>query len=139
HYLWPHHYHQSRFFDMAFVAPLQRQAAVRFAEVGIGTGLYSRRLLQQVPDARGIGFDISPSSQAFTQVHLDAFGLGNRYDVVLRDVVAEPMTPCEWLVCVEVLEHLEDPVAFLRTLRAALLPGGRAFITAALNAPHVDH
>ncbi|MGE3853037.1 MAG: hypothetical protein AB7K09_14940, partial [Planctomycetota bacterium] len=43
------------------------------------------------------------------------------------------------LVCVEVLEHLEQPVAFLKVLRASLAPGGKAFITAALNAAHTDH
>jgi 2-polyprenyl-3-methyl-5-hydroxy-6-metoxy-1,4-benzoquinol methylase len=40
---------------------------------------------------------------------------------------------------VDVLEHLEDPLAFLRTLRAALTSGGKAFSTAALNAPNADH
>jgi 2-polyprenyl-3-methyl-5-hydroxy-6-metoxy-1,4-benzoquinol methylase len=38
-----------------------------------------------------------------------------------------------------VLEHLDDPVAFLRGLRATMAPGGTAFITAALNAAHADH
>ena len=36
-------------------------------------------------------------------------------------------------------EHLEDPVAWLRRLRDAVVPGGRAFITAALNAAQLDH
>jgi hypothetical protein len=70
---------------------------------------------------------------------MDAFGLSDRYTIVLQDVVANAIPACEWLLCVEVLEHLEDPVKFLNVLRAALKPGGRAFITAALNAPHVDH
>jgi hypothetical protein len=38
-----------------------------------------------------------------------------------------------------VLEHLEDPVAFLRGLRATMAPGAKAFITAAVNAAHADH
>ena len=37
------------------------------------------------------------------------------------------------------LEHLEEPVALLRALRAMLVPGGKAFITAAINAPNADH
>lgn len=139
HYLWPHHYFQARFFDSAFVAQMQLRQPVRFAEIGVGTGLYSRRVLQQIPWASGVGFDISPAAKGFAEAHLSAFAVRDRYNVALRDVLSEPIEPCEWLVCVEVLEHLEDPVAFLRALRAALRPGGRAFITAALNAPHVDH
>jgi SAM-dependent methyltransferase len=139
HYLWPHHYHQSRFFDSAFVSQMRQRGGDRFAEVGIGTGLYSRRLLQLLPAAHGTGFDISPSSKAFTEAHVGAFGLQDRYEVILQDVVEREMPPQEWLVCIEVLEHLEDPVTFLRALRGSLAPGGRAFITAALNAAHVDH
>ena len=44
-----------------------------------------------------------------------------------------------FLLSVEVLEHLEDPLSFIRQLRAMLAPGGRGFITAALTAPNEDH
>jgi SAM-dependent methyltransferase len=139
HYFWPHHYHQARYFDSAFVSQMRVAGATVFAEVGTGTALYSRRVLQQLPDTTGVGFDISPSSKAFADAQMSAFGFDDRYLVQLRDVVADPIGPFEWLICVEVLEHLEDPAKFLRALREALTPGGHAFITAALNAPHVDH
>jgi SAM-dependent methyltransferase len=139
HFLWPHHYHQLRFFETAFVSQMQLHDAVRFAEVGVGTGLYSRRVLQRVPGATGDGFDISPASHAFAQAHVRAFGFADRWDAHLQDVTEDPGGPWEWLLCIEVLEHLEDPVAFLRALRTMLADGGRAFITAALDAAHVDH
>lgn len=139
HFLWPHHWRHAKFFDLAFVSQMQAHPQPSFVEVGIGTGLYSRRLLQQLPSARGLGFDLSAGSKAFTEAHLRAFGLEDRYEAVLQDVLADPITPCEWLVCIEVLEHLEDPTSFLRMLRESLLPGGRAFITAALNSAHIDH
>ena len=111
-----------------------------FAEVGVGTGLYSRIILQDTPDISGAGFDISEHSKAFAENHLRAFGLDARYTIRLEDV-RENISGNEfpWLVCVEVLEHLEDPAAFLKTLRKMLAPGGRAFITAALNAADEDH
>ncbi len=139
HYFWPHHYRQLRFFESAFVDPLLDKGATFFAEVGIGTGLYSRILLQRLPDLCGKGYDISPSSKTFTENHLQAFDLSHRYEVELRDVVSDPIDPVEFLVCVEVLEHLEDPLTFLRALRTGLPPGGKAFITAALDAPNADH
>jgi hypothetical protein len=42
-------------------------------------------------------------------------------------------------MCIEVLEHLEDPPEIICALRRLLAPGGRAFITAAVNAAHADH
>jgi SAM-dependent methyltransferase len=140
HFLWPHHYRQLQFFETAFVDAMRVAGASSFVEVGIGTGLYSGLLLRRLPWVRGTGYDISPSSKQFTEDQVRALGVEDRYEVQLRDVTARPVQPrADWLVCVEVLEHLEDPVAFLRGLRASLAPGGRAFITAALNAAHADH
>lgn len=139
HFLWPHAYRQLQFFQAAFVEPLSRSNQPGFAEVGVGTGVYSRRILEQVPAATGTGYDISPSSCRYAEDNIRAAGVADRYEVRCQDVPAQPVDPVPWLVCVEVLEHLEEPVAFLRALRAALLPGGKAFITAAINAAHADH
>lgn len=140
HFLWPHHYRQLKFFENAFVQAMRVSVATSFMEVGIGTGLYSSLMLRKLPKVTGIGLDISPSSKSFAEAQIKALSLTDRYRVVLRDVTTVPMEPkASWLVCVEVLEHLDDPVAFLRGLRRNLEPGGRAFITAALNAAHADH
>lgn len=140
HFLWPHHYRQLQFFDSAFIQAMRVAGATSFMEVGIGTGLYSSLLLRKLPQVTGRGLDISPSSKQFTEAQMEALNIANRYQVELRDVTITPMEPkASWLVCVEVLEHLDDPVAFLRGLRRNMEPGARAFITAALNAAHTDH
>jgi SAM-dependent methyltransferase len=139
HFLWPHHYRQLQFFDSAFLGPMRLAGDRSFAEVGVGTAVYSRRILSAIPDSTGTGFDISPSSCAFARHHLEAAGAGQRFRMSQQDIIDRPIEPVPWLVCVEVLEHLEDPVSFLGALRRALADGGRAFITAALNAAHADH
>lgn len=139
HYLWPHHFRQMRFFEEVFVGEMVRQGAEQFYDIGPGTGFYSRLALMGAPHTTGLGFDISPSSQEFAEGHVKAFGAGARYRVELRDVVERPPVPVDWLICVEVLEHLEDPQMFLAALRGLLRPGGTGFITAALNAPNADH
>jgi hypothetical protein len=139
HYLWPHHYRQMRFFEEFFVGEMVRRHADQLYDVGVGTGMYSRRALVGVPGAVGIGIDISPSSKEFAERHARAFGVGDRYNVELRDIVDGGMPAVSWLICVEVIEHLEDPVAFLRALRAMLRPGGKAFVGTALNAANADH
>ena len=138
-YLWPHHYRQLRYFEEVFVAEMVRRRAEHFYDVGVGTGLYSRLALVGAPRSLGLGIDISPSSQYFAEQHVGAFGVSDRYAVELRDIVKHPAVPLDWLICVEVLEHLEDPVEFLRALRTMLRPGGRAFIGTALNAANADH
>lgn len=140
HYLWPHHYRQKEFFKSSFLADMQRGGAVNFVDVGIGTGFYSRYILSQISGVTGTGFDISTSSRDYTLYQVNAFDVQDRYRVELRDILADtPEGVSDWLISVEVLEHLEDPVSFLKGLRRMLNPGGKAFITAALNAPNADH
>ena len=140
HYLWPHHYRQGVFFENSFLADFLRAEDRSFCDVGIGTGFYSRWLLTAGDDVRGQGFDISESSKAYTERQVAAYGAADRYRVHLRDVVAEPLdNVADWLMSVEVLEHLEDPLAFLKALRRMLRDGGKAFVTAAITAPNIDH
>lgn len=140
HFLWPHHYIQLQYFERFFLPSLLAQEVPRFVEVGVGTGLYSRTALEKVPTARGFGYDLSPVSVSFTRSHLDAFGVLDRYDTELQNVIEEPPTDrVNHVICVEVLEHLEDPIILLRALREMTNPGGKLFVTAALNAADADH
>ena len=139
HYLWPHHYRQLQFFNNNFVLPLSMSDQKSFIEVGIGTTLYSRIVLENVPDSAGVGYDISPSSCRYAERHVKAISAECRYQVCEQDIVAQPIDQVPWIICVEVLEHLEDPVEFLVTLRKTLRRGGHAFITAAINSGHADH
>lgn len=140
HYLWPHHYRQQIYFEEHFLPRLQAATQPTFADVGVGTGFYSRKILGSVPAATGTAFDISPHAAEYAQLQVSSFGLESRWNCSLQDVIESP-PDVSWpfVISVEVLEHLEDPVAFMRSLRSMLSPGGSAFITAALTAPNEDH
>ena len=106
----------------------------------MGCGMYSLKTLESRPSSIGVGFDISKYSLNFTRRVIAAHGFGERYTIQQRDVIARPVTRlCDLIISQEVLEHLEDPPAFLRALRAMLKPGGYGYITAAINAGHTDH
>jgi 2-polyprenyl-3-methyl-5-hydroxy-6-metoxy-1,4-benzoquinol methylase len=140
HFLWPHHYRQGLFFEATFLRDFQAAPSPVFFDVGIGTGYFSRWMLTGRPDAQGFGFDISESSKAYTERQVAAFGAAARYQVELRNVIDNPpAVQAPFVVSVEVLEHLEDPLSFLKALRRMLAPGGKAFVTAAITAPNKDH
>jgi 2-polyprenyl-3-methyl-5-hydroxy-6-metoxy-1,4-benzoquinol methylase len=71
--------------------------------------------------------------------HVAAYGASARYDVHRTNVIEEPPGPVDWLICVELLEHLEVPLLLVQALRKMLAPGGKAFIATAINAPNSDH
>lgn len=140
HFLWRHHYIQHVYFMERFLPLAKAHGGDSFYDVGVGTGFYSREMLRHIPGLQGQGFDLSRSSLAYTERMVKAFGLGSRYKPNLQDIIADtPTPPAAFLTNVEVLEHLEDPVSFLKSLNKMLQPGGLGMITAAVTAPNADH
>jgi 2-polyprenyl-3-methyl-5-hydroxy-6-metoxy-1,4-benzoquinol methylase len=140
HFLWKHHYLQYKRFQEMFLPLVLKHGGMHFYDVGVGTGFYSREMLRNVPHLTGTGFDLSRHSLKYTQNMISAFGLSSRYEGQLRNILVEPSPPtAPFVVNVEVLEHLEDPVTFLTGLYHILEPGGFGMITAAVTAPNADH
>ena len=137
HLLWPQHYNMLCGFRENMLRRLEQPKL--FFEVGVGCGMYSKVLLEHFPEIRGIGFDISSYALKFTENLVGTFGHGDRYAIEERDIRHGYKEPCDFLVCQEVLEHLENPEEFCRWLFAMIKPGGHGYITAALNAAHSDH
>lgn len=87
-------------------------------EIGCGAGNLLRRLAEALPDARVFGIDGSRRAVAVAR--------SRSLDVNRRLLDANSRLPLsDVVVCVGVLEHVEDPAAFVRTLREAVEPDGR--------------
>ena len=140
HYLWPHHFRLLTFFRTEVLSSLVPVPAL-FYDVGTGTGMYSREVLRAFPQVPGKGFDISPYSVKFTSNVLQAYGVADRYEFVLGNIFTTelPWETADFVVSQEVLEHLEEPERFSQILYGLTKAGGRAYITAAVNAGHSDH
>ncbi len=136
HFLWPQHFNMLRMYRQCVLPRVQE--AKLFFEVGVGCGMYSKVTLEGLPEATGRGYDISAHSLNFTHNMLKTFGLGERYGIKQMDIQNED-AQADFLICQEVLEHLEDPALFCTWLYNMVKPGGSAYITAALNAAHSDH
>lgn len=139
HSIWPHHQRMLRHFTN-FLLPRVSQDVTLFYEIGVGCGMYSQKTLQFLPNCRGVGYDISDYALNFTHRIISAHGLVSRYEIRNQDIITAPIeSKCDFIISQEVLEHLEDPQAFINGLFAAVRPGGWAYITAAINAAHTDH
>lgn len=140
HFLWRHHYLQHLYFVEKLVPMMVAHGGTTFYDVGVGTGFYSREMLRHSDRMTGTGFDLSAFSLKYTEQMISKFGFSSRYRTELRNVISNPVeSPADFLVNVEVLEHLEDPLSFLKALLPMLAPGGLGLITAAVTAPNADH
>src|SRR5262245_45580125 len=80
HYVWPQHYNMLVGFQSGALRRVGRSTRL-FFEVGVGCGMYSKVVLDHLPDARGVGFDISEHSLNFSKKMADLFGHGSRYKI----------------------------------------------------------
>ena len=99
----------------------------RILEIGSGTGNLTRQL---IPRDQYVASDINPLYLST----LKALTADRPYlDVTLTDVTRGETFPrreggFDTVVCLNVVEHVDDDVGALRNLRAALAPAGRAIV-----------
>ena len=117
-------------------ASLQRAIAGRLArllpelerphvlELGCGTGLFSRHLLQRYPGGRFVLTDVAPAMIAACQRNLAALGPANISYEVMDAGEAGGHADLDLIVSSMTLHWLADPIASLERLRRFLAPEG---------------
>jgi len=105
------------------------QGGMRLLDLGSGQGDLVQKLESLLPAAEFVGAELSESGVAISQrkVPRATFLVANIFDPPpkLKDFAG-------WAthaVCSEVLEHVDDPVAFLKLAREYLAPGGHLVVT----------
>lgn len=134
-YLWPEQYARLEFFRANL--PAYAPHCASYLEVGGGHGLYAWTALQQLPPTTRVDLvDISPSS-----IHLAQSIIGaGRVNYILHDIFTyETAQSYDFITAGEIIEHLENPLAFLQKLEKLLRPGGTIYFTTSINAPMIDH
>lgn len=100
-------------------------SGARVLEVGCGTGAQTLTLARNSPHTRFVSFDRNAESLRRARARLESAGVRN---VELRheELFALPFAPHSFdhvFICF-VLEHLQEPLRALRTLRGLVRPGG---------------
>lgn len=92
-------------------------------DVGAGYGIFLEEWRKQKPDTRCIA--IEPST------HLSEVCRGKQLEVV--EIIAENVTgydqSADLVICFEVLEHVYDPLSFIKTLKKFVKPGGYLMVS----------
>ena len=105
------------------------KAEMRVFDLGSGQGDLVRKLVPLLPNARFVGAELSESGVAISQQKVPGATF------LVADIF-EPPAPLKeftgWAthaVCSEVLEHVDDPVSFLRHAGTYLASGARLIVT----------
>lgn len=96
--------------------PLEGKTAL---DVGCGAGLLAEPLARL--GARVTGLDASPELIAVARDHAAATGLAIDYRA---GEIADQEGQFDLITCLEVIEHVADPAAFVKALAKRLAPGG---------------
>ena len=112
-----------------FVAREVRSGRRKVLDVGSGVGDLAHALSEAAPSAKVRGLELSATGVRIASGRVpDA--VFHQFDLMSGDRLPDGWD--EWAdvaVCSEVLEHLDEPVVFLRTLGAALCHGGLLLVT----------
>lgn len=99
------------------------------ADLGVGPGVLALPLARHLSQGLVYGVDVEPRQLDALREQLLAAGVDNVVPVLAS--YSDPHLPpkaIDWILIVDTYHHLEDRVAYLRTLRGDLAKGGRLVI-----------
>ena len=111
-------------------AALYLRPEMDVADIGAGTGFFTLLMAEAVgPRGRVYAVDISPDFLAFIRQRAAEAGLANVVAVRCpEEQVNLPPESIDLALICDTYHHFADPVAYMRSVRRALRPGGRVVI-----------
>jgi len=101
----------------------------KVADIGAGTGYFSFRIAEKVPEGRVYAVDIQPEMLAILRERTERQGIGNVLPV--RGKTDDPMLPDETIDAVLMVDAYHEfayPFEMMRGIVRSLRPGGRVYL-----------
>ncbi len=110
---------------------------LRFLDLGFGPGVLHSLILQAKPEWNGYGVDISTACYRYAEKLLERKGVGCRSFLSVADVRQLPFSDeaFDFVVAMEVFEHVPNPQAGLSEALRVLKPEGFAIISIPVRLP----
>jgi len=137
-FVWENHMQMKRF----FTKNLPTNQMGTYLEIGPGHGFNMMQAIKNTNCQHYIGVDINEASVDLTRKILAStcFGKFNNYQVVKSDFLQWKSNKLyDIIVMGEVLEHVENPLSFLRKIKQLASDSAHIFVTTCINAPAIDH
>lgn len=111
------------------VANMNLQADDVVADIGAGTGYFSFRMAQQVPQGKVIAVDIQPEMLAIIEQRIQETGLTN-VEPLLGETDNPRLQPgsVDAVLLVDAYHEFSHPFEMMQVIYDALRPGGRVFL-----------
>jgi 2-polyprenyl-3-methyl-5-hydroxy-6-metoxy-1,4-benzoquinol methylase len=139
-YLWRVHREVMRFFVKYLT--MSNITNGWYFEIGPGHGEYFATAMQETNFEQYTAIDISKTSVELTQryINYSIENIAKKYTVIHDDFFNYHNDKLfDAVVMGEVLEHVENPAAFLKKIHQIAADNAHIFITTAINAPMPDH
>ena len=130
-------FEQARFLEPHVFQTFDFSACKHILEVGCGVGAQTEILLRRFPQAHVTGVDLSPKQLARATDHFNGIKAWHgRWDFLQADATQSHQLPpatFDGAYLCWILEHVANPLALLKTVRNALIPGSPICIAEVFN------
>ena len=97
-------------------------------DVGCGGGILTESLAQSGAQAKGI--DLSEKALKVADLHSLESGIAVQYEYIsAEDLAAKEPAQYDVVTCMEMLEHVPDPLSIIKACASLVKPGGKVFFS----------